>query len=108
MTKAVNQSHEHKSAASALLARKGDLTYRALAMELSATTGRVVNRGFLCDIAHGLRDAPNWLRSALGLPLRDVPVTPLACGHAPLARRCPICTPRKMTTARQRPVRGIW
>jgi hypothetical protein len=105
--KTVNVSHSHKTAASALLARKGDLTYRALAAALSAETGRAVNRGFLCDIAHGRRDAPNWLRVALGLPLRAVHVAPLACGHAPLARRCPICTPRKHVSTRRR-VRGIW
>ena len=52
-----------------------------------------INRGELCAVANGKRRATARILNALGLPPDHIEVQPLACGHAPLAKHCAICTP---------------
>ena len=61
-----------------------------------------VSRGYLYRVAKGTRPASNTLRVKLGLPPNTVSVSPLPCGHAELAKRCPICQPRSTTPNAQR------
>ena len=63
-----------------------------------------VKLGTLARIAYDENYDPKSpaIRAALGLPPRTVSVEPLACGHAPLSKRCPICRPRSTTPNAQR------
>jgi hypothetical protein len=99
----MRDSDYSKKARSALLVKKSELkTWRAVAQALG------FNAGYLLRVANGARHPSNRLLIALGLPPRAVTIEPLACGHAPLAKRCPVCNQKHAHRRRRRAAVGIW
>lgn len=89
MSKAQSISSDAENVSERILAIKGEKSFAKLADELGE------NRGYLYRVCRGQRPASNRLRVKLGLHLSHVEVEPLACGHAPIKKNCPMCTPRK-------------
>ena len=76
----------------AIDARGRKTSYRKIAV-LYGVSHAVIHRAAV----YGIEPKDNAIRHALGLPPHAVTVAPLGCGHAPIAKRCPICQPRSTT-----------
>lgn len=112
----VNQSKTPDGASALVLLRKRidavlehDRRGRPMWGKLARSFGKPKSGGYLMLVYNGKRTPSNWLLHALGLPPHTVSVEPLACGHAPLSKRCPICQPRTSRPRAWRPAaRGVW
>ena len=71
-------------------------SYRAVAEAIGPTRdGRLINPGYLSQIARGERRASNAVLARLKLPLNPVPYEPCKrCGQAKSSKRCPHCRKR--------------
>ena len=91
MGKIAQDSESARIVQNRILSIKANSTWEQAAKRIG------VSRGYLYRVATGTRPASNALRVKLGLPPHTVAVSPLGCGHAPIAKRCPICQPRSAT-----------
>jgi len=70
----------------ALDAKGKKMSYRKIAAKYGVSHA-AIHRA----VVYGIEPKDTAIRHALGLPQNAVTVSPLSCGHAPLAKRCPIC-----------------